>query len=521
MNAARPVLASSLRSWSSAAVLVMAGLACNVSASAGRGSSSPADATATAAAPASPVDTTIEPARMFADLEHLSGDAFMGRFTFSEHLGMAADYLAEQYTAMGVAPVGEGYRSPFEAPSGQAPGDHVVMWVEPEGGTSEQVPGKEISTLASGGGNAAYAAVVFVRDPARAKAGAVSRKLAVSPAPPPDSREAFVRALAELGPEGILLVGDSPPNAEASREALADVTIPVAWVSRATAKQWMAIEISEVGQATLPAIKLSMAAEREEVSSPTFNVLATIPGTVHPEQIVILGAHYDHIGTPELGRGCVPSGGDRICNGADDNGSGTAMVLEIARTFAEAGYQPERTLVFAHFAGEELGLYGSKALADDPPAAAPFAGGTVVAMINLDMVGRLGDGELAIGSTGSSDQWLELLQPLEPPGLPIVYERAINGRSDHANFYRKKIPVLFFFTGLHDDYHAVGDEFAKIDQPGMALIGQMVADITRTLADGAEISYAAPRTDDEGVVGRMPGSQASTVERRTDGSPKR
>src|SRR5690606_8622776 len=101
--------------------------------------------------------------------------------------------------------------------------------------------------------------------------------------------------------------------------------------------------------------------------------------------IVMLGAHYDHIGTAEAGMMCREKDGDGICNGADDNASGTAMVLEVARAMAEARYRPARTIVFAHFAGEELGLLGSKALAAAPPKAAPFDGGQVVAMINLDM----------------------------------------------------------------------------------------------------------------------------------------
>ena len=141
------------------------------------------------------------------------------------------------------------------------------------------------------------------------------------------------------------------------------------------------------------------------------NVLGVLEGEGPlAEETVIIGAHYDHIGVPGEGVFCQQEGDDTICNGADDNASGTAMVLEVARAYADAGYQPKRTVVFAHFAGEELGLFGSKALAEDPPDVAPFAGGTVVAMVNVDMVGRYADKGLAIGATSSSDHWLPLLQ---------------------------------------------------------------------------------------------------------------
>jgi Zn-dependent M28 family amino/carboxypeptidase len=134
---------------------------------------------------------------------------------------------------------------------------------------------------------------------------------------------------------------------------------------------------------------------------------------------------------------------DKICNGADDNASGTAMVLELARAWKQSGRTPRRTIVFTHFAGEELGMLGSKALVEAPP----FELSRVVAMVNLDMVGRLGPKGLAIGGLGSSEAWMPLLEEVGSAGLEILYEGSVATRSDHASFYRKDIPVLFFFTG--------------------------------------------------------------------------
>ncbi len=492
-----------------------AALACNPSASAGSGAKTTPPTEPGAEVSGAAQSPVIDAPRMFEVLEYLSSDALRGRFTFSEELGVAADYLSQAYKKAGIDPVGDSYRVPFTAPFGVVIGDELTVWHEQDG-NSRQLPGKELTTLANGGGKAAYGAVVVTQSLGRVRGKDAKGRVILAPAPPVDRRADALRALAQHEPSGVLLVGDRPPpNGEKSREELSALKFPVGWVERSFFESWSGVDLS-VARKPSESLKMSLAARPMPKQEPAFNVVATIPGTEHPEQIVMLGAHYDHIGTVDKGMMCRPEGDDTICNGADDNGSGTAMVLEVARAYAESGYRPKRTVVFAHFAGEELGLHGSKALADSPPDVAPFAGGTVVAMVNLDMVGRYGDKGLAIGGTSSSDEWMPILQAAEPEGLRIVYERAINGRSDHANYYRKKVPVLFFFTGLHDDYHRAGDHFDKIDRQAMAAIGQMVADITRVLADGAPIHYAKPRNSDEGVVSRMPGTKESTVERRTD-----
>lgn len=466
---------------------------------------------------AAPVEPKIDPARMFTDLEYLSSDALRGRFTFSDELGVAADHITKQYEAMGLGPVGESYRLAFTAPFGAEPGKDVIVWVEDGKGGSRQVASDVLTTLSNGGGEAAYAEAVSVRALGSASA-AVRRKIVVAPAPPPERLVEAIQAIAALEPAGLVLVSDDDRAiASSARGSLETLKIPVAWISSTAAKEWMGVDVSpgKTRPALPKGLKLSISAKRETVEREAFNVVAVLPGTTKPEQIVVLGAHYDHIGTSEKGVMCREKEGDTICNGADDNASGTAMVLEIARAFSEARYRPARTIVFAHFAGEELGLHGSKALASKPPKLAPFEGGTVVAMVNLDMVGRLGEKGLAIGGVSSSDAWMPLLDRVGTHDLAVVYERAINARSDHANFYRNKVPVLFFFTGLHDDYHQVGDHFAGINREGMTAIGQLVADLTRTLGDGADVPYAPPRTEDEGVVSRMPGADESTVEKRT------
>jgi hypothetical protein len=238
------------------------------------------------------------------------------------------------------------------------------------------------------------------------------------------------------------------------------------------------------------------------------NVLARLPGK-RDDEVIMLGAHFDHIGNDKTGncRAIVRRDGrDAICNGADDNASGTAMLLELARAYKDAGVTPERTIVFAHFSGEELGLLGSHALIEDPP----FDQSEVVAMVNLDMVGRLGPRGLAIGGIDSSADWMPLLDELGNYGMQILYEGSTTTRSDHAWWFRRQIPVLFFFTGMHGDYHRAGDDIDEINVEGLASIGQLVSDVIWELASGRTIAWTEPSHGD-GIGRGLPGSDPSTV----------
>lgn len=255
-------------------------------------------------------------------------------------------------------------------------------------------------------------------------------------------------------------------------------------------------------------LALKVAVEPVQVRAP--NVVARVPGSDLADEVVVLGAHYDHIGVDGAGE-CSESRRDgvvdAICNGADDNASGTALLLELARHFKQ--HRPRRTVVFAHFAGEELGLLGSKAMADAPP----FDLSKVVAMVNLDMIGRLGPKGLAIGGIVSSDGWMPLLDEIGTAGLEVLYEGSVATRSDHANFYKKNIPVLFFFTGTHVDYHRPTDHAEKINYDGLMKIGGIVHGVTRALADGHAVPYKPP-PEKGGLSSGLPGSDPATVIKR-------
>ena len=165
---------------------------------------------------------------------------------------------------------------------------------------------------------------------------------------------------------------------------------------------------------------------------------------------IVIGAHYDHLGLGHNGGSLDANPEDKIHNGADDNASGTAGVIELARYFQNNKIQEKNNLLFICFSGEELGLFGSKYFTEHPTVDSAHFN----YMINLDMIGRLDSaGSVAVSGTGTSPVWETLLKELSGGSLSIKTDSAGMGPSDHSSFYLKKIPALHFFTGSHSDYH--------------------------------------------------------------------
>lgn len=191
---------------------------------------------------------------------------------------------------------------------------------------------------------------------------------------------------------------------------------------------------------------------------------------------VVLGAHFDHLGYGEDGNSRNTTTEPAIHNGADDNASGTAALIEIAKRLKN-GTAKNNNYLFISFSGEELGLYGSKYFTEHPTIDLK----TVNYMINMDMVGRLNDSSkvLTIGGYGTSPAWAKVISNGNVPegtgknagtGIVVRTDSSGTGPSDHTSFYRKDIPVLFYFTGLHTDYHKPSDDADKINYTGEALI---------------------------------------------------
>jgi len=212
------------------------------------------------------------------------------------------------------------------------------------------------------------------------------------------------------------------------------------------------------------------------------NVVGVIEGEgPFQDETIVIGAHYDHIGLG--GDGSLAPGSKEIHNGADDNASGAAALLELARRFAADGRKPPRRLVFIAFTGEERGLLGSAHYTKEPL----FPLEQTIAMFNMDMVGRLEDDKLTVFGTGTSTRWPAALeQSAADLALNIVKKPEGFGPSDHSSFYAKQIPVLHLFTGTHNDYHRPSDDWEKINADGMARIVTLLERIVRDTAANPE-----------------------------------
>ncbi len=207
------------------------------------------------------------------------------------------------------------------------------------------------------------------------------------------------------------------------------------------------------------------------------NVAGYLPGET--SEYLVIGAHFDHLGLGEQ-FSMAPSSAGTVHPGADDNASGTAGVLELARWFSTQPKQ-KRGILFLTFAGEELGLLGSSFYVTHPELPLDKA----VAMINLDMIGRIRDGKIYIGGAGSGSslkQDLDQILPKSPLHVDLS-ETSGYGSSDHTSFTAGHVPVLFFFSGLHSDYHKPGDTWDKINAPETVKVLQLVSDISLKLLD--------------------------------------
>ncbi|HLH19800.1 MAG TPA: M28 family peptidase [Bryobacteraceae bacterium] len=302
------------------------------------------------------------------------------------------------------------------------------------------------------------------------------------------------------GAAAVILVNDVPHRPEGGDklerfsivDGPEDTGIPFVQVKEAIAAQWFA-EAGKPIDAVVASIdrdgkpesfefprSLSVDAnvDLEREVKTVHNVAGYLPGT--SDEYVIIGAHYDHLG---LGGeySLAPSMTGTVHPGADDNASGTAGVIELARWYSTQPKQ-KRGILFLTFTGEEEGLLGSEFWAAHPEVPIEKA----VAMVNMDMIGRVRNGKLYIGGTATGSNFRELLNGLvaHSGGLTVDYsEGPESSSSDHTSFIAKHVPSLFFFSGLHSDYHKPSDTWDKIDAPDAAKVLALVAEVTDELRE--------------------------------------
>lgn len=227
-------------------------------------------------------------------------------------------------------------------------------------------------------------------------------------------------------------------------------------------------------------INAEISTEVNEVRGTSINVGAYLDAgnEKFKDEYLVLGAHFDHLGWG--GDNSLYMGEPSIHNGADDNASGTTGLLELAEKFASIKNQLDRKIVFIAFSGEELGLLGSSYVVNNFPL--PIENDII--MINMDMIGRLNDkNDLIVYGTGTSSKWKNILDDKNDYDFNLTFNDEGFGPSDHSSFYGKKVPVLFFFTGTHSDYHKPSDDADKINLAGQEKLLKYVYDVALTIAN--------------------------------------
>lgn len=222
----------------------------------------------------------------------------------------------------------------------------------------------------------------------------------------------------------------------------------------------------------LPSIRVKISTTLKSEKSRTQNVIGLLQGTDPElkEEIIAIGAHYDHLGFKN---------DSTIYNGADDNASGTVGVMEIAWAFTHAEIKPLRSILFCTWAGEEKGLFGSRYYADNSPL---FPLENTVTYINLDMIGRNDSSKVSISGINTYLNYQSIIKTANKKiGIQIKELKGVS-RSDHVPFYDKKVPVLGFFTGFHDDYHKPTDTIEKCSIKGIQEICRLIFNITHSLS---------------------------------------
>lgn len=216
-----------------------------------------------------------------------------------------------------------------------------------------------------------------------------------------------------------------------------------------------------------------------EIESKCINVGGLLRGN-DPQlsnEYLVIGAHFDHLGWG--GSNSLYQGEPQIHNGADDNASGTAGVLELSEKLATLKNDLKRSIIFFAFSGEEMGLLGSSYLVKNFPV--PIE--NVVSMFNMDMIGRLKENSLIVYGTGTSSNWKNILNEKNIFDFKLTFNDEGFGPSDHAAFYGMKIPVLFFFTGTHNDYHKPSDDYDKINSEGQEKILKYIFEIAKEVVN--------------------------------------
>ena len=463
-------------------------------------------------------DTVVS--RLRYDVYFLASNALEGRRTGSPGARVAADFIATRFADLGLEPAGDHatFEQSFTFISGVRPGESNRLELTlPDG--PRVAAAEEFTPLAFSASGTAQGELIFAGYGIHAPdlgyddyagldvKGKVVLVLRFSPdGDDPSSRfqpyMALRRKAADARQQGAAAVliatgpvaaKDTAPVKLSFDASFADAGLPVLSIATPLAElcfRGHGFTLAElqrgINERHEPAsrplgVAVSLAADVIQEPGTGTNVLALMPGSDEAlrSQVVLVGAHYDHLGRGGEGSGSLAPDSNAIHNGADDNASGVAGMLEIARQLVQA--RPRRSVLFAAFAGEEMGLLGSQHLLQNLPVPRD----SLVAMINLDMIGRLADAKaLTLGGWGTAAEWPQVVEPLRAAlGLAVAPSPGGFGASDHSTFYGAGVPVLFFFTGAHEDYHRPTDDAPRLLYPTMAKVVQLATAVVQEVAN--------------------------------------
>lgn len=482
----------------------------------------------TAFAAQSGAGTGLSPTRYLEDVKFLASDDLKGRGDGTPELDKAADYIASEFRKAGLQPAGTNgtYFQEFEITTGATLGAKNELSIagralkidedfvpvvfsdteEFEGAlvfAGYGISAPEYNYDDYTGIDATNKIVVVLRfEPQELNPNSVFAGTNFTPHASLVDKAINARL---HGAKGIVFV-TGPLNHEyeevgpiARRERYGDLGIPAVHATRAALASAMAgkelIDIQRAIDANLQPQSFDMNGVRAHIATDVVrtrkivkNVIAARPGSdaTLKNEWVVIGAHYDHLGLGDR-NSLAPSQAGEVHHGADDNASGTAGVLELARAISSGKPNWKRSVLFMAFAGEEIGLLGSSHFANAPTV--PLSG--ISAMLNMDMIGRVSNNRLFVGGAGTSTSFKPMLEEFEKDlGLSLTVTESGYAASDHTSFAVKKIPVLFFFSGLHTDYHKPSDTWDKINADGAVKTASLVYRIADRLAsNGDKIAY--------------------------------
>jgi aminopeptidase YwaD len=435
---------------------------------------------------------------------YLASNELSGRGSGTLGNTKAAQYIAGQFQKVGLKPMGtKGYFQPFSFPAGVAKGSKNILSVQGFGryGAGYTFEPSPLSASGEVKGEMVYGGYGVVSKEAnqddyagldiKGKIVLVQSGLPKTESDNPHSlvgdfvsiRKKAIAAREKGAVALLVMIEPGKQPAFESGEDSNDAGLPILLMRHTIAEAWLERVKKDANSAPFATgLQVTVKADVSKVTKQTANIVGLLEGSdpTLKNEVVVVGAHMDHLG---LGGAHSLSDSKKptVHTGADDNASGTAGVLELAAYFAKKENRPKRSVLFMCFSGEELGLLGSAHYVKSPTV--PLD--KTVAMVNMDMIGRLDGDKLVVTGTGTSTDWNPLIDQVNASPQPFKIARSESGfgASDQQSFYTANIPVLFFFTGLHSDYHRPSDTAEKINCEGEARVLNLVAQTTQRIAN--------------------------------------